>query len=85
MTASRHRRPDYRSAICLDTEDRSQTHLAGLRVADGRDEGAELVAHGLCSNTGGSSLEVHVAGTANTGRVGVAARHEGGRHVEVDW
>jgi len=58
--------------------------LAGLRIVDTRDKAAELIAHGLCGNTGGGSLEVHVAGAASADRVGVATGREGGRHIDVD-
>jgi len=58
--------------------------LAGLRIGDTRDKAAELIAHGLCGDAGGGSLEVHVAGAASADRVGVATGHEGGRHVDVD-
>jgi len=58
--------------------------LAGLRIADTRDKVAELIAHGLCGDASGGSLEVHVAGAASADRVGVATGYEGGRHVDVD-
>jgi hypothetical protein len=61
---------------------RAQTNLAGLGISDGGDKGAEFVAHGLGCNTGSGCFEVDVASTADTGIVGVAARHERSRHVE---
>ena len=52
----------------------SVADLARLGILDGVDECAELVAHGLCCDAGGSGLEVELALTAKAG--GVATWHE---------
>ena len=53
------------------------TYRLRLRIADGLDEVADLIAHGLCSDAGGCSLEVDVTVAANTRVEGVALGHEG--------
>jgi len=57
--------------------------LAGLRIVDTRHKVAELIAHGLCGDASGGSLEVHVACASDAGGVGVATGREGGRHICV--
>lgn len=59
-----------------------RTYLTSGRVADGGDEGVELVAHGLCGDAGGGSFEIDMTCAADAG-IGVAAGHERGGHVEV--
>jgi hypothetical protein len=54
----------------------SWTHLFGHRVIYGGDEMADFVAHGLCGDAGGGSLEIDVAGAPGAGIVRVAARSE---------
>lgn len=57
------------------------THLLGLGILDGVDEGRELVAHGLGGDASGGGLEIDVGRAAYAGVEGLCPGHEGvGRH-----
>jgi len=53
------------------------------RIFDRRNEPGELVAHGLCGDTGSGCLKVDMGGTADAGAVGVAPGHK--RHGYRRW
>ena len=63
-------------SIWCEVGRRGKSYPLRLGLLDGVDEAAELIAHGLGSNTGGSSLEVDVTGAANASIERVALGHQ---------
>lgn len=69
----------------VEEKKKTKTNPLCLGILDGGDETRDLIAHRLCSNAGGGSLEVDVTCATNTGIEGVATGHKRGGHGWTRW